>query len=980
MIQVKTKNFRGGDDLVTTQYNWVGQPLRIVHIHQMPAVSGTTGQSTVTLTDIVYDDLGRILQTKMKVQNSLVNDNALPRIWTVINNNEYDALGQLKTKAMGIKRDAAGKYTEATLSSQDYKYNIRGWLLSINKDYTNASTNSDRYFALELGYDKDPSIGSNDNKQYNGNIGSMLWKSEGDQHRRKYDFIYDNANRLNAANFGQYTSGSGASAVFSNGVVDFSEYGISYDYNGNIKTLNRKGLKLNSSPVIDQLTYSYYTFENAPYKVTDGITGSDNGKLGDFKDGSVAGGDYNNNNGNGSLTTDFNKGINSIAYYRTIELPKTITTDKGTVGYVYSTGGEKLTKQTIETAATVAYGDNTYTNISITTTTYLGGAVYESKAYTNNSTLNTALGYTDRLQLIAHEEGRIRPQYNNASTPNTPTGFVYDYFIKDHLGNIRMVLTDEHKQDIYPAATLEGDINTDGSPNAAYIEKNYYTIDPAKIALTTDATGITDYENNNGSLIPNNNPNSVTGNTSEKLYKLKATSTAGETGLGITLKVMAGDRIDIFGKSYYFTNVVNGGTNNKDITTLSILAGLLGGPTGGNAAAAHGGVTAGQLNGFSTTTDGIGSLFADQLTEIPNSSSKPRAFINYIFFDEQLKSVGYGFDAVGDNGTVKPHQVQNKTAPKNGYVYIYVSNQSQVDVFFDNLQVIHTRGAILEETHYYPFGMTMAGISSKALNGIAENKYKYNGIEQNTDFDLNMYDAFYRNFDPQTGRWWQIDPKPNDSESPYVAMGNNPILYSDFLGDTSILSKGVDIFFKGVDWFNRNLNPLVDVYHLATGKDFITGEDVSRTSAATGVVLAMIPGGKVEGAVVKNLEKATLKEGAEAVEKKSMKEVEKKLLPDDAKVVRGGKNTPEAIEAGTGIHPEGVKGVSVECGSCSVEELSKAIPHGQVGVTTVGEVRKAGGDVIKTSGKSPNHATLTGISPEKTSELLTPTIKNPSKK
>ncbi|PVD49331.1 hypothetical protein DC498_25625, partial [Terrimonas sp.] len=61
---------------------------------------------------------------------------------------------------------------------------------------------------------------------------------------------------------------------------------------------------------------------------------------------------------------------------------------------------------------------------------------------------------------------------------------MYDYFIKDHLGNIRMVLTDEYKQDIYPAATLEGDINTDGSPNAAYIEKNYYTIDPAKIALT----------------------------------------------------------------------------------------------------------------------------------------------------------------------------------------------------------------------------------------------------------------------------------------------------------------------------------------------------------------------------------------------------------------------------------------------------------------------------------------------------------------
>jgi len=29
------------------------------------------------------------------------------------------------------------------------------------------------------------------------------------------------------------------------------------------------------------------------------------------------------------------------------------------------------------------------------------------------------------------------------------------------------------------------------------------------------------------------------------------------------------------------------------------------------------------------------------------------------------------------------------------------------------------------------------------------------------------------------------------------------------------------------------------------------------------------------------------------------------------------------------------------------------IPHGQIGVTTVGEVRNAGGDVIRTSGRSP---------------------------
>jgi RHS repeat-associated protein len=95
----------------------------------------------------------------------------------------------------------------------------------------------------------------------------------------------------------------------------------------------------------------------------------------------------------------------------------------------------------------------------------------------------------------------------------------------------------------------------------------------------------------------------------------------------------------------------------------------------------------------------------------------------------------------------------------------------------------------------------MAGISSKAASfGNPENKYKFNGIEQNTDFDLTTYEAFYRTNDPQIGRWWQIDPKAeaNLYLSPYTSMDNNPILKSDPLGDIAIIDDAVIGFFKGL--------------------------------------------------------------------------------------------------------------------------------------------------------------------------------------
>jgi hypothetical protein len=115
-------------------------------------------------------------------------------------------------------------------------------------------------------------------------------------------------------------------------------------------------------------------------------------------------------------------------------------------------------------------------------------------------------------------------------------------------------------------------------------------------------------------------------------------------------------------------------------------------------------------------------------------------------------------------------------------------------------------------------------------------------------------------------------------------------------------------------------------------------------------------------------------------------------LPDDAFVVRGGQNLPENFAQGSGVAVDSggkLQGVSVNAAAgLSVKELTgpdaqtgyPGIPHNRVGVTTVGKVRALGGDVVPAPTKrNPNHAILSGLTPEQASGLFRPTVKNPNR-
>ncbi|MDR3714030.1 MAG: DUF6443 domain-containing protein [Puia sp.] len=726
-IQNQTINYSGAKDTVTIQYDFTGKPLRNLLNH---AKNGNIAQNHIVITKMDYDQGSRLRHLWKNIDNAASDQ--------LIDSMQYNEVGQLRAKYIGNNID-----------SLIYDYNIRGWITGINKKYVAGTTNN--YFGIELGYDKQTSIAPGNTyttPQYTGNIEGTTWKTAGSGVNRKYDFVYDNLSRLSAANFTQY---NGSGFDISAG-IDFTTSNLSYDANGNILTMNQKGYTVGASNLIDQLTYSYQATTNKLSQVQDAVN-NPTSQLGDFHyTGTKGSYDY-AYDGNGNLTLDNNKSISYI-HYNYFNLPDSIVfTGKGYIKYIYDASGAKQQKVTVDNLV----GKKTVT-------TYIGSLTYQySSSITGNG--------TDTLQYIAHEEGRARWAFHKYTTGTTAYKFEYDFFEKDHLGNTRMLLTQERDTTNY-LASLEAAYRTTEAQIFANITNTSYAWSsvPGYSGIPT------------GTRLAITSPN-------DSVSKVDYNGSTGQkTGPSLLLKVMSGDTVSMAVQSFYNTNTITTTNSSLNDVLNSFALGLVNTATGG----AEGG-----LSGFTSSS---GPVYAAINSFLPSKdpappSGYPKAYLNWIFLDDQFNYVSSSSGSVAAASSTYPAATLNSVAPgsplnitKNGYLYVWVSNETQGwDVFFDNLSVQHKQGPVLEENHYYPFGLTMAGISDKAIKTqYAQNKYRYNGKEfQNQEFSdgtgLEEYDYGARLLDVQIGRWQNIDPLAAVARrwSPYNYAFNNSIRFID---------------------------------------------------------------------------------------------------------------------------------------------------------------------------------------------------------
>jgi RHS repeat-associated protein len=624
----------------------------------------------------------------------------------------YNVLGQLVNKKLHYDWILG---TDDWFQNIKYAYNSKGWLTKINSAYLDGeeASSMNNVYGEELLYTNQDIHSSgiitsqySIQPQYNGNVAAFLWKTKAPkidpslEPTNMYLYRYDELNRMTA---GYYLSSQPSNPTNFSTNVGYYDETVSYDIQGNIESLQRKS----NGSLVDQLGY-YYKNDNSNQL----ISVHDNAQSGpnDFIDGAQTAIEY-EYNANGNVTTDYNKGTTFT--YNDLDLPSNIIMNGNKYEVIYDASGRKL--------KATSPGDIRY---------YIDGIEY----------LN------DVIQFIPTSEGRARLKDANATNP---TAFVYDYYIKDHLNNVRAVITEEDVVGRY-LATME--------PECDNTESRYFYYIPETRANK-----------------PLTMPEDTTSHIYQKVSKLN--SLIGETvGHAKVLSVKAGDEIS-FSTQYFYQDLLS---NNQPASGLQDVMNNLGAVFYWNNATVNNGTTeqlAEQLNWANNTftnNSTISNWVQNNLGSLAKSdSSSPYAFLTWMFFDRNFNFVpeNSGMHRADRANELARLEAINQQVGSDGYLYIYVSNQSPTDVHFDNLNISHRGGQLLQTNSYYPYGLIIQNLSNTYTNG--SNKYLFKSKELILNNDLKEYDYGARLYDPTLCRWKAQDPA-DQYFTPYAAFGNNP--------------------------------------------------------------------------------------------------------------------------------------------------------------------------------------------------------------
>jgi hypothetical protein len=163
-----------------------------------------------------------------------------------------------------------------------------------------------------------------------------------------------------------------------------------------------------------------------------------------------------------------------------------------------------------------------------------------------------------------------------------------------------------------------------------------------------------------------------------------------------------------------------------------------------NVAPIIGAVLAGMTNPV-TNIVGEGSQLAnDQGTVASNSSMlsnlpeensqnnlvQPKSGINFVLYNSSFEVVeeNTGYLPVDDYINAIQVLATDKLVMKEaGFMEIFIDNQAQTPVYYDNMMITMSSGSVMEVNAYYPYGRMIDGLSTE--NHYAPNAYKFGGKE-----------------------------------------------------------------------------------------------------------------------------------------------------------------------------------------------------------------------------------------------------------